>query len=385
LICSPMILFTFSQAVFQSFGYNPSPFLNQPSAPPIPEQQDKPRVMIALYDEWDYRLTFEDRKGGVAMPQIDRLRSESLFTTHAHPPGRDTIVAVPSLLTGRVVSRDRSVDVAEMEVNFEGTSAWTPIDQAPNLFREAREAGFNASVIGWYLPYCRIFGKYLTSCEWKPTEQKYNETGGGFFDNLINQPRALFELKLDAPFEIKFVSLFGQPLTTKRRIRTYQELTGLALEKAVDPQVGLLYLHVAVPHSPYFYDSRTGQFDLNTTAASGYWENLALVDRNFGDLRRKMESAGMWDNTTIVLTADHFFRTADKLDGKIDPRVPLIIKMAGSNVPLQFDSPFNTVLLKDLVMAVLRRQISTAQEALSFISQRAANQPESLRTKDFLP
>jgi arylsulfatase A-like enzyme len=349
----------------------------------LPGQQAKPRVVIALYDEWDYRLTFEDRKNGATFPEIERFRAESVSTTHAHPPARETIFAVPALLTGKMVSDVRLVDLAQMDLDFEGTKAWIPFTDADTLFRDVREAGINAAVAGWYLPYCRLFGKYLTSCEWRPAEQKPNSIARDFQSNLIEQPRALFEWKLDSASEIKYFSLFGQPLATRRRVASFLELSRTALEKAVDPEVRLLYLHVPAPHSPYFYNSQTRSLDFHSTAVSGYLQNLGLVDRHLGELRRKMEGAGMWDKTTVILLADHFFRTAEEIDGKIDYRVPLLVKMAGSNVPLQFDAPVNTVLLKGMVMSILRGEVSTASDALAYISHQATLQPDEWRTRAF--
>jgi len=381
--CAPLALLTFGGAVYKIATANPKPFENHPTASWLAVQKDHPRVILALFDEWDYRLTFEDRKAGVSLPNLDRLRQSALFATNAHSPKPATIFSVPALLTGEDVADVRPVGVSRLDVRLEGQKSWASLAQFPTLFTRAREAGVNAAAFGWYLPYCRLFSKDLVSCDWNGMELQYNSKGVSFGAGLVNEPRSLLEFKLHSGEEVAFWSIFGQALATEHRVRTYAAEQTSVLEEAANNQLGLLYVHYPLPHSPYFYDTNNGTFDLNTTKSTGYLQNLALVDKSVGELRRRLEESGLWNTTTVLLMTDHSSRASVHLDGKTDPRIPFILKMAGSDEGIQVDFPFNSLLTGDLVLAILEKRVSTPQDAARWIAAHAEKQPPTLRARTF--
>lgn len=80
-----------------------------------------------------------------------------------------TIAAVPSITTGR--------HLPFSDVNGAGTdillrtepdahpSLWT---QERTVFSEAHPRGLKIAVVGWYHPYCRLFGNLVDYCFWDP-------------------------------------------------------------------------------------------------------------------------------------------------------------------------------------------------------------------------
>jgi hypothetical protein len=209
--------------------------------------------------------------------------------------------------------------------------------------------------------------------------------GASFGELLAEMPRYSLGMELDSRYEITRVlpSLFGQPIGTQRTVQAFQRIKSEALDRAVDNGIGLVYTHFPTPHSPFIYDSKAQNFDLNTYKPSGYLQNLALVDRTVAELRQRLESAGLWDSTTVLLMSDHSFRESGHVDGKTDPRTPFILKMAGSHEAVQLDFPFNTLLTKELVLAILRKEVSTAREAAQWIQGQAERQAPELRTRTF--
>ena len=157
----------------------------------------------------------------------------------------------------------------------------------PNVFSRAREAGVNGAVVGWYLPYPRLLGSVTVDSWWFDNRTSDAATGDRLWDMLLNNPRTLIETSLLSPF--------GQSLLTKRRVRMFHEFMAKTHELLNDDRVGLLLLHVPVPHTPYFYDRQSGQNSLSNSTIDGYWDALALVDRIVGELRTQM----MWGNGTI--------------------------------------------------------------------------------------
>jgi hypothetical protein len=164
----------------------------------------------------------------------------------------------------------------------------------------------------------------------------------------------------------------------------YFRIRDHAYADAVDPRVGFLMLHFPTPHMYAIYNRWRRDFTLDSTI--DYLDNLALVDRTLGELRAKIETAGLWNRTTILITADHGFRP-DMWRGRygwtqnmerISERgashlVPFILKLAGKREHLILDRPFSNIVSSDLAMAVISGQISSAGQAADWIERRAAD------------
>ena len=98
--------------------------------------------------------------------------------------------------------------------------------------------------------------------------------------------------------------------------------------------------------------------------------SLALADRTLGELRAAMESAGLWDRATILISSDHPYREAMTLDGKSDPRIPFLLKLAGAGDPLSYGAAFNTVLSRDLLIAILNGKVDNSSGVADWLDRR---------------
>src|SRR6266404_889647 len=69
-----------------------------------------------------------------------------------------------------------------------------------------------------------------------------------------------------------------------------------------------------------------------TTGArdSSRWETPPFADISTAS-RCSIENAGTWGETTVLFTSDHPYREAESFDGKSDPRIPYLLKMASQN------------------------------------------------------
>jgi len=172
----PFCIFTFGQALWAAAQFHGQPIHDLPSAPRLPAARTAPRVVWAIFDEWDYRLTFRDRPATLKMPAVDRLVSESLSARFAYSPAMYTGASLPSLLTGRRLKMADSAPSRYSATEVEGLDriSWTEL---PNIFSVARAAGFNTSVVGWYLPYCRMFNTVVTDCNWWPMPNQATSMG----------------------------------------------------------------------------------------------------------------------------------------------------------------------------------------------------------------
>lgn len=161
----------------------------------------------------------------------------------------------------------------------------------------------------------------------------------------------------------------------------YARVSAAAANAAANRRLSLTLLHFPVPHNPPIYDRRTRGFTY--AAPTNYFDNLALADSTLGELRRLMERAGLWDETVVLVSSDHWWRvgmwrgerfwTGEEqalTAGHTDQRVPFILKLGGRNAHLRYEPAFNTVLSQDLLLALLRGEMSTAPEVAAWIDHR---------------
>ncbi|HEX9283840.1 MAG TPA: hypothetical protein VF882_08625, partial [Gemmatimonadales bacterium] len=297
-----------------------------------------PRVIILLFDGMDFRLAYGDRPAGLPLPELDRLRAEASFASQAFPPGRRTAISVPGLLTGRPVTSARRRGTDTLLVTFAGTPDTVSWADQPNLFDRARALGYNAGIVGWYHPYCRLFAQHLTRCFWLPHPAAIlRARGRGLARQMLDLLRGL------------------SPLADRdRHIGDYRQHLVEAQAAVVDTSLGLLFVHLPIPHDPPIYDREDDELTDHNYDIEGYYDNLVLADRTLGVLRRALEGDGLWDRTTVLLTADH-----SRQSGERDRRVPFVVKLAGQHRGgPPYRAPFNTVVLHDLTLALLRREVT---------------------------
>jgi hypothetical protein len=377
-------------------AYHTRPAL--PLLPPRPAvaqngiKRPAPRVIWLLFDEFDQRLAFDNRQPGVELPELDRLRSESFVGMHVLQTAGFTMLAVPSLISSRIFSHAEAADASTLLVQPSGSGSMVSWRDQPNVFRRARDQGANAALVGWHHPYCRVLGDSLARC--------FDQVGVNSSDALATETyfvdRGLARSVI-AVFEWRwksFLGLFSRSGETDHDLnrfiqsdqqQQYFQIRDHAYQEAVDPRIDFLYVHFPTPHLFAIYDAQRKDFTLSEKTT--YFDNLALVDRTVGELRKKLEQAGMWDTTTLLISADHGLRYVlwhggmnwtpqfDRLlENGQSPTVPFIVKLGGENKPAVYDPPFSAVVTGDLALAVLRGDVTTSAQAAAWIAGKAAPQ-----------
>jgi hypothetical protein len=71
----------------------------------------------------------------------------------------------------------------------------------------------------------------------------------------------------------------------------------------------------------------------------------------------------------VLFTSDHPYRDSEQLDGKSDPRIPYILKMAGQKMAVAYTQQFNTVLTAGLLLSVLRGEIAEPASATAWLDR----------------
>ncbi|MFO1531879.1 MAG: sulfatase-like hydrolase/transferase [Kiritimatiellia bacterium] len=325
-------------------------------APRLASDPAAPRVVWIIFDELDRRVTFEDRPDQVSLPQLDLFRAGALDCSQAFPPAQGTALSLPALLCGKPVIRVEPRNASELNLAFSEEGPWEGWTDQPTVLSLAREAGFNCGVVAWYHPYDRLFSRYLTECFCHPFPAFEQARGRTFGECMGNQ----------------IFSMISPVQQRRLAIRLHRESTEEACRLVADAGLGLVFLHLQGPHRPGIFDRDKQTYTWKSfSIVREYLDNLALTDLTLGRIRDSMEKAGLWDSSWVLLSADHRWREAHVFDGRSDMRVPFLIKPPGETWSGHLDKTMNTVLTRDLILAMLRREIKGGPDAADWIVQRS--------------
>ena len=358
LIASPLAILTLGQVPWMFLEVAAGPVWRR--VEPAPIERTPPslrRVVWIVLAELDQRILFEARPAGLELPELDRLRRESLYADAARPPAGAPEISVPALVTGRPVVAVTPASPNDLELTFrEGkTALWST---QPNVFSRARALGYDTAVIGWLLPYPRALGGSLGVADWRPSVTHEQTRGVTFGEALRNQWASLVP-----PMNVRRLS--------SQRVA---ELGDLAIRTAADRRFGLVLLHLPVPRPPGIYDRATGRLTAwnYTAAGEGYFDNLALADRMIAEVRRGIERTYLGDRTWLIVTSDQSWTGSRRYDGLADHRVPYLVRPPDGGRPTHVDAVFNTLATHDLVLAILRGSVSDTNDTALWLSRLAA-------------
>jgi hypothetical protein len=390
----PVLIFDFSMGL--SNREKEDAFAKQTPLPMFDARPPhSPRVVWVVFDEMDQGLAFDVRPAGFALPEMDRIRAEAVVANHATPTADWTVIALPSLLSGRIFGKAEMLNARTLQVTPEGSSEALNWRDQPNIFKQARALGFNAEIVGWHHPYCRILGDQMVGCfampSGHPTRALLRETHAAE-EGVWRSTQYLFRLQWENIRDLfrrdrDSVSENLQDLYLQRRQqKQYFEIRDRAYRAAVDPRLALLVLHLPLPHPYPFYNRRDRSFNLEGNL--DYFDNLALADRTVGELRLALEQARLWDDTSLLITSDHGIRPdawedhlgwTDQLEkltgGTHGKTVPFILKLARAHEGVQFPRQFSNVASSSLILAVLQGKVSSPTQAVSWLDAFATEHP----------
>jgi Sulfatase len=394
LILSPFVLYTFTQALWAPIRHVYANVIDETPAPRLPASETaKQRVVILLFDELDEDAIFSARPATLKLPELDRFLQQAIRGTNVTSVADTTLKALPALLTGKQVSEAQPTAANELLITYSGAGQPVPWSRQANIFTVAREYGVNAALLGWYHPYCRMFGHVLNYCSWEPIATRYGgETNagweekltwlqvlGGLIDTLPLASRFELRRRLEKTFQIR---LTRSNEITQLYIPRYLRMLREAEKLVTDPSLGLILIHWPIPHPPAIHDRQTNDFRRH--GRGSYLDNLQLVNRTLATVRASMEESGLWETTAILITSDHPYRDhvwkpvwtreeeeeMSPLDGKIGHRVPFLLKLPNQVVSLTFDRPLSNLVVPDLLVALLSsNDPAKANSVMDWLSQ----------------
>lgn len=367
----PVLILVLVHAGRGTLLYPPSAYADGALAAPLSSTPGGTRVVWIIFDELSQTIAFGNRAAGMTLPNLDSLRAVSFYATAAESPSDRTETSLPSLILGEKVLQADPDRPDDLRIRLSSHAQPVPWSSLPNVFDAARDLGFNTAVVGWFHPYGRVLNRSLTKCFWT----------AGWLAPGVEEPseaRPLLEGMWDR-VRLQFVAmpLIGHlpgvdPGEYQRheKLPRFAFLSDRAREIVADPEIGLAFIHLPAPHPPAIYDRARGMFA--TEKRGSYLDNVALVDRELGILRRTMEEAGLWDRTAVLVSADHGWRTRlwrgtavwtpedEAASHQETMGVPFLLKLPGQTSGLVYEKRFNTVVTRGLITGILKGQLADA-------------------------
>ncbi len=341
--------------------WRPAP---QAFTPPIPQQPStKPRLVWIIFDELAYQPTFEARDPSLALPNLDRLRSQGTLYTDVTPIGSHTTLVVPSLLLGHIVKSSTFTADSRFLVRTAGSPYWQPFDVNASLLGVAKLRGLNTSIVGWYLAYCPIFAAAAKECYWSndDTELGNPPSRNAAFAEDVWFPLRIMAEQFLAP---RMAWADAARWESQSHIETVRDLSQHALKTLATSQADIIYLHLPAPHPPEFWDRNTHTF----AVGGSYLDSLDYADRLLGQMLDILEAQPRWAATTLIVQGDHSWRTYiwrptpgwsaedERISngGRWDPRPVLLIHAAGQRDAETVTSPTSLMFVHDYVAAQIQ-------------------------------
>jgi len=309
------------------FKYPAGSYRDRVLAKPLKSPPKRIRVVWMVFDELSQSIAFDNRPAGLQLPNLDQLKAESFYASSAKSPADSTELSMPSLILGEQVIAVSPRAPDSLYLRTRSRTEGFACSAVPNVFDKARELGFNTALVGWFHPYGRLLNRSLTKCYWTASwlnsgvEEPFN-------------PHGLWD----------------------------------ALLFRADPSIGLALIHLPIPHPPAI-NSRSGR-GLTAQGRNGYLDSVALVDQTLGLLRRRMEQAGLWDTSAVLVSADHGWRTHlwrgdpdwtpdDESASHTDASgVPFLLKLSGQSSGVLYTKPLRTIVTSRLITEILSGRLT---------------------------
>jgi arylsulfatase A-like enzyme len=222
----------------------------RPPSPPLGLPKDK-IVIVATIEALRADVVADDRYRKL-VPELHRLKAESVYFTMARAPSPATATTLTALFTGKYYS--------SVYWTKQGATVTPRRDQTPRLPELLESSGVHTGIVN------ALWGR-------KPSRGGEESRGFGF----------------------------ARKLHTERKFGSAREvidlLTGELAREPDGPQ--FLYLHFLDSHAPYRPPHEGG------TPFDGYLSKLSRVDGELRRLRHFLKRRGLENRTILIVSADH--------------------------------------------------------------------------------
>lgn len=366
--------------------YPAATYRDRALAQPFPNPPKGVRVVWIIFDELSPEMAFGNHPQSPPLANLGRLKDTSFFATAAKAPGEATLISMPGLILGEPVIEAIARGPNALYLRTRSRSKPVPWSAFPSVFDDARELGFNTALLGWYHSYGRLLNRSPTYCFWTPqwlragVEEEF--TQAAFAYSMWDRARPQFAA---VPGAGHLPGVLSGVYERREKIKLFSLLLARALEWAADPSIGLVLIHLPVPHPPSIYSPSEGA--LTPSGRMGYLDNVVLADRAMGLLRRSIEEAGLWNQSAILVSADHGWRTSfwrnspgwtateEAASHSNTSAVPFLLKLPGQTSGAVYKKALPTVVTRRLIMETLSGRLADPAAIPAAIGHIEADMP----------
>jgi hypothetical protein len=357
LVFSPLILILFIQA-FTWTTWNPP---DRPLQVRYAPRAATP-VFVFIFDEWSFPRAIPGGAVPPNLPHLQQLASQALFFKAARSPGDDTYRSLPLLIYGDHPLHELPLVFAkEGKEGREYVTGPQPEHPVQNVFQLARAGGYNAAMVGFYLPYEIMLGDSMSYCR----GFSYYPTASTLLGRMALHGFESLRFETDPLTRHLFRIAHAQLFTWHWLQLRDQMRDGIAT--AIDrlPANTFTFIHYPLPHAPFVFNEDGAfrgvyriDFDRPTGYADGaggtveeYQRQLAYLDHVIGGLMDQLRKAGKFDDALIIMTSDHSWRYDPDTRLRAETRrwVPLLVKLPGQHRGLEVETPFPNTKLSAFV------------------------------------
>jgi hypothetical protein len=331
------------------------------------------RVVWILFDELSYDQTFEHRFPGVALPNFDRLRAQSVSFSRLKPAGFATDRIIPSLLLGRRIEKFRSTIDGELSYWDDSEKRWLAYEPDRTLFGVAQRNGWQTGLDGWYNPYCQTLAPVLDAC--------YRDAGIVFVpmeEYGASEERSALENATALPDQFLAALTNRQKTTAEQHIQAYRNIMARTSGLIGASQLQFVFLHLPVPHPPGIYDRKQHRL----RPGGDYLDNLVLADETLGTLLDEIDASPSASQTTLIVSSDHSWRTSiwkpteswtveeeRASGGKFDDRPVLLIRFPDRSPSEDIHAALPELLEHDVIARMLQGQMGNRGDLDRYLSE----------------
>lgn len=294
-------------------------FMNNCNDKKLSLSQHKPEdnILIILFDELSYDYLYEN---GEIKREYENFRNLSQISDNYHralSPGDCSLTSIPGLIMGKTFKGIKMEYGQIYKITKKQETKLLTID-SKNLFSYAKEAGYKTFCFGAYLHYCVLFG------EWLDEGRSFSVYNYGNLSNEFKPYNPIFTTIVLLPHQFPY-GLLKNPLYSLWEKNIIEQSFALTMGAINSPEPFFIFTHFYIPHLPFTFNKNG--FYKNSRPflqnQENYSKQLDYVDKLLGNLIAELKRNGKFDNTTIVVLADHNYRI---MFPERKMAVPLIIK-----------------------------------------------------------
>jgi hypothetical protein len=338
---------------------------------PVLERPDGPPVVLMVFDEWSWHRASAGRAFRSELHAANWLAGRATVFHDTRAPAAATKFSLPRV----IFQSEGHLAPREGRPFWHTASGVTAASETPSIFSAAAAHDYASEIVGFYLPYRELVGEAVGEIVALPGTPKPASILGRM--GLIST-RALQSLGDPLSRWLGYRLLMAQWSADHYELNLRLELEAVRALERLDAG-DLLLLHLAVPHAPFVFD-REGRYVGRSASgrrepdARKYADHLVYADAVLGRLLDVLRQRGVFDETMIVATSDHGWRTDPALEERtsyeVVTHVPLVIKWPKQGARVDVDGEFCLTSLQTLLDPVEAgvSTLPTAQELEQLVS-----------------